>query len=261
MKFKHLIIGILTFTLFSCSGYEKVLKSTDYVMKYKKAFEYYNKEEYTRAGNVFDQIVNVYRGTNKSDTVGYFQAMSYYKQKDYIVSGYYFKNFFETFPYSPFAEETEYLSAYCFYLNSPVPTLDQENTNMSIEAFKSFMNKYPGSKYVLKSKDCVAELQDKLVEKSKLSAVLYYNLGLYKSSIIALKNSLTEYPNTKYREELLWLVLDSNYELARNSVESKKRDRFQATLDEYYSFVAEFPVSKYKKKAENIYEASGKMIK
>jgi outer membrane protein assembly factor BamD len=261
MKLKLLFIGILVFTLVSCGEYEKILKSTDYTLKYKKAFEYYNNEEYTRAANIFDQIVGVFRGTNKSDTVSYYQAMSYYKQKDFIMSGHYFKTFFETYPYSSFAEEAEYLSAYCYYLNSPPPALDQENTTIAIESFQSFINKYPGSKHVLESKECITELQDKLVEKSKLNAVLYYDLGVYKSSIIALKNSLAEYPNTKYREELMWLVLDSNYQLARGSIESKKRDRFQTTLDEYYSFITEFPKSKYKKKAEDIYETAGKMVK
>jgi len=39
-----------SFIFFSCSGYEKVLKSDDYNLKYAKAFEYYNGEEYLRSG-------------------------------------------------------------------------------------------------------------------------------------------------------------------------------------------------------------------
>ena len=84
---------------------------------------------------------------------------------------------------------------------------------------------------------------------------------MYKSSIIALRNSLDEYPSTKYREKLMWYILNSRYLLAFNSVESKKKERYQETVDEYYSFTSEFPQSENKKDADNIYQKSEKMIK
>jgi len=256
-------IGILLFILSSCSGYEKVLKSSDYNLKYKKAFEYYNKGDYTRASGVFEQIVTVFRGSSKSDSVSFFQAMSAYKQKDYVTAQYYFNTFAQTYSYSQFTEEAEYLSAYCLYLDSPNPSLDQENTIRGIETLQTFMRKYPTSKYYDKSKQYMIELQDKLVEKSYLSAKLYYNMGgvTLKSAIVALKSSLEDYPNTKFREEIMWLILDSNFKIAENSVESKKKDRYQTTVDEYYSFISEFPQSKWKVDAQKIYEKADKMTK
>lgn len=256
-------IGFLLVILASCSGYEKVLKSSDYSFKYRKAFEYYNKGDYSRASGVFEQIVTVYRGSSKADTICYYQAMTAYKQKDYITAQYYFSTFVQAFTYSPFAEEAEYLSAYCLYLDSPNPSLDQENTMKGIEAFQTFMRKYPVSKHFADCKQYMIELQDKLVEKSYLSAKLYYNMGgvMLKAAIVALKSSLDDYPNTKFREEMMWLILDSNYRIAENSIESKKKDRYQTTVDEYYSFISEFPQSKWKKDAQKIYEKSEKMIK
>jgi outer membrane protein assembly factor BamD len=85
---------------------------------------------------------------------------------------------------------------------------------------------------------------------------LYYNLGDYKASIIALKNCLNEYPDTKYREEILFLILKSSYLLADNSIYSKRKERFQDTVDEYYTFISEFPESKYVKEAQKMYEFS-----
>jgi len=85
---------------------------------------------------------------------------------------------------------------------------------------------------------------------------LYYDLGDFKASIIALRNSLNEYPETKYREELMFLLLKSSYLLAKNSVESKLKDRYQATVDEYYSFISEFPEGKFSGDAKVMYEAS-----
>jgi len=97
-------------------------------------------------------------------------------------------------------------------------------------------------------------MRNKLVEKSYLNAKLYYNLGDYKASIIALKNSLNEFPDTKYREELLFLILKSTYLLADNSIQSKRKQRFQDTIDEYFTFISEFPESNYKKEAQKMYE-------
>ncbi len=261
MKKYVFFIGILVVTLYSCGQYEKVLKSTDYKLKFKKAFEYYNAGEFVRAATVFEQIVPVYKGTDKSDSVAYFYAMSYYGQKDYILAGPYLKGFYENYPYSPFADEAEYLSAFCFYQTSPKPSLDQENTYTAIDAFQLYIKKHPTSKHVEEAKKYLLDLQDKLVEKSYLSARLYFDLGDFKSSIIALNNSIAEYPNTKYREELQFLVLQSNFFLAKGSVVSKQKERFQVTVDEYYSFIAEFPNSKFSKEVKGIYEDSQKFTK
>ena len=69
----------------SCSGFEKVVKSTDYELKYTEAKRYYDKGDYYRAQVLYDQIAPIYRGTAKADSIYYMQAMSYYMQKDYIL--------------------------------------------------------------------------------------------------------------------------------------------------------------------------------
>jgi hypothetical protein len=85
----HIILLVVTglVLISGCSGYEKLLKSSDYRMKFDKAMEYYDNEEYVKASTLFDQISAVYRGTTKADTVFYYQAKSYFNQRDYILSG------------------------------------------------------------------------------------------------------------------------------------------------------------------------------
>ncbi len=99
------------------------------------------------------------------------------------------------------------------------------------------------------------------MEKAFLSAKLYYDLSDYKASIVALNNCLSDFPETKLREEIMFLILKSKYFLALNSVHAKQTERFQDTVDEYYSFVAEYPDSKNKKDAEGMYRESSKYIK
>jgi outer membrane protein assembly factor BamD len=218
--------------------------------------EYYENEEYVRAGTLFDQITAVYRGTTKADTVFYYQAKSYFNQRDYILSGHHFKNLAFNYPNSVYAEEADFMTAYCYYKQSPKPSLDQENSVQAINYFQLFGIKYPTSERNREAEKYIAEMRNKLVQKSYMSAKLYYDLEDYKASIIALQNSLNDYPDTEHREELKFLLLRSNYLLAENSIVARQIERYQETVDEYYSFVGEFPESKYRQQADRIYDAS-----
>jgi outer membrane protein assembly factor BamD len=246
--------------LLSCGGYEKLLKSSDYQLKYNKAYEYYTEGEYVRATTVYEQIANIYRGTTRSDTIEYYKAKSYYGQSDYTMAGHYFKSLAESNPNGPFCEESFFMSAYCLYKLSPRASLDQANTYAAIEAFSVFNSMFPTSNRITESKNLIFELSEKIVEKSYLNAKLYYKLSMYKAAIIALRNSLNDYPNTKYREELMYLLLRSSYLLAVNSVPDKQMERYQAAVDEYFSFIGEFPDGKYTGEAKEMYEQSMKKL-
>ena len=255
-----LAIAVAAMLLSGCRGYEKILKSRDYQLKYDTGLAYDEEGEFVRAAALFDQVANIFRGTIKADTVKYYQAKSYYGQKDYMMAGHYFSELSTNYPNSVYLEEADFMVAYCFYKQSPRPQLDQDNTYKTITALQMFMVKHPNSDKLNQCQEIIVEMSDKLVEKSFISAKLYYDLGYYKSAIIALRNSLIEYPETGFREELLFMILKSSYLLADNSIPSKQRERFQAAVDEYYSFIGEFPEGPHSREAERIYESSSKFL-
>ena len=100
-----------------------------------------------------------------------------------------------------------------------------------------------------------------LVEKSYLSARLYYDMNQYKAAVVALNNSLKEYANTKYREEMMFLKLSSMYLYAEKSQPAKQKERYQAALDDYYSFMEEFPKTEYLKDVNTIFQKTNKYLK
>ena len=263
LNFIILVVSILTIA--SCSNYEKLLKSTDYNLKYTKALEYYQKKDYARAVSLFEQVVNVFRATTKGDSVMYYYAKCYYGEEDYLMAGHYFKEIAENYARSPFVQESSYMVGYCLYMDSPRPSLDQENTTNSIQEFQKFIYKNPDSKYVPECKRLIEEMHNKLAEKAYLNAKLYYHVGsanplYYKSAIITLQNCLSEFPDNKYREEITYMILESNYLMAENSIPEKRIERYQSTLDEYYSFAAEFPKSKFSLDAEKIYKSTKQIL-
>ncbi len=254
-KIRKYIVGLVVLLMvMSCSDYNKILKSTDYEFKYKKAVEYYEEGEYARAGTLFQELVNIYRGTSTADQIYYYYAKSMMGQNDYLMAKHYFSTLLKEFPGSDYAEEAQFMVGYTSYLLSPKPRLDQSVTKEAIEALKLYINLYPYSDRVDEANRLIDELQDKLVYKSYLNAKLYYDFENYKAAVVAIDNSLKEYPDTQYREELKYMLLKSKYLLAINSVEEKKEERLSSALDEYFSFVDEFPDSEYKKEADKFYD-------
>lgn len=82
----------------------------------------------------------------------------------------------------------------------------------------------------------------------------------YRASIITAQNAMRDYPYTKYREELSFLVLKSKFQMAEESVVDKKMDRYRDAIDEYYAFKNDYPESKYFKDAEKIFRLSSKYV-
>ena len=260
---RHTIVFVFLIVLvtFSCSQYEKIMKSDDVNLKYSSAFTYYNKGEYTKAGALFDQMAPIIRGTRRADSVFFFQAMTQFKLNDYIIAGHYFNSFNSMYENSRFFEEATYMEAYCYYLQSPRPELDQTSTEQALDAFRLFMIRFPRSPKITECQRYILELNEKLMEKAFISAELYYNLDNYKASIVALNDCLISFPESKYREEIMFMLLKSKYLLAQKSIQARQTERYQDTVDEYYSFIAEFPGSKNKKDADEIYDESSKHIK
>jgi outer membrane protein assembly factor BamD len=258
----RIYIVLISFVLVSsCGEYEKLLKSTDYDLKKTKAREYYEASQYVKATELFAQILPRFRATDEAEELNWMNSKSYYGMKDYIMAGTSFKSLIEQYPFGKYAEEANFMAAMCDYNLAPRAELDQENTRNALEGFNIFVNRYPASKKLEESKKLIKELEEKLVEKSYLSARLYSDMREYKAAIVALNNSLKEYANTKYREEMMFLKLNSLFLYAENSFIIKQKERYQATLDDYYSFMEEFPNSQYLKDVNKIFQETSRYLK
>ncbi len=261
MKFRLITVLIILVLVSSCGEYEKLLKSTDSDLKKEKAKEYYAAGQYVKSSELLGQILPRYRATDEAEELNWMNCMSYYGMKDYFMAGSYFKTFVDQFPFGKHAEEAHFLVAMCDYNISPRPELDQENTNNALEEFNLFINRYSYSPRVEECKKHIVELQDKLVEKSHNNATLYYDMKEYKAAVVAINNSLKEYSTSKYREEMMFLKLNSLYLYALNSMPDKQKTRYQDTLDDYYSFMEEFPKSEYSKDVADIFQKTNKFLK
>ncbi|AOM78288.1 outer membrane protein assembly factor BamD [Pedobacter steynii] len=252
-KIKHVLLlsfTIIALTIAGCkSQFEKIRLSNDVAKKYQEAMKLYNKKNYTKAIILFEDLSQKYRGRAEAEDLNYYYALTLYKLRDYTTARYQFKSFADTYPTSKYAEECRYLGAYCYYLESPKSSLDQENTYKAIDALQLFINFYPKSERVADASKYIADLRSKLETKAFDNAKLYYDLGgydisNYKSAVIALKNAQIDFPDIKYAEEMDLLIVKSQYAYAKNSIEIRQEDRYNEAITYADEFVESHPQSK-----------------
>ena len=239
--------------LAACSGYEKVLKSSDINYKLKKANEYYDKRQYTKANTVYYSLLPVLKGTKDFEALFFRYAYSAYHLKDYLAASYHFKSFTEYFPSSKDAEEAEYMHAYCLYLMSPKPSLEQTSTAKAMEAMQSYINTHPKSKRLDEANQLMVAMRQKLETKDANAAKLYFNIGQYKAASVSYENVLETYPESSKADYYQYMMMRSFYEFAKISVKEKQEERFGNASSAYEELKATYPQSTYLTDATKLY--------
>ena len=266
---KHYLHIILSFTVFlfliSCGNYNKLQKTNNYDYKYEAAKQYYFEGQYNRASLFLQDVIATFKGTNKGEESLLLSGMSSYKARNYNAAMSFFRKYYQSYPRGLYTEKAHFYCGMSLYKNIPEVKLDQSATYEAISEFQEFLELYPGSVLSAEVQEIIFKLQDRLVEKEYLSAKLYYDLGSYflncsnggsnyQACIVTAENAIKDFPYTSRREDFAILILRAKFELAAQSIESKKEERYHNAIDEYYGFTNEYPESKYMKEANELFK-------
>lgn len=260
-KFLLLITCCLFLAFFSSCEVNKILKSSDYEYKYTKAIEYYNKTNYTSAQTLFEELIPVFKGTDRAEEIYYYYAYCHYYLTDYALAGFHFRTFVRNFHNSKHAEECAFLNAYCYYLSSPRYSLDQTDTKNAIQEMQNFLNEYPESQRVDSCNILVDKLRGKLERKAYEIAKSYFFRNDWKAATPACENFMKDFPESAHNDEMTFMIIKSYYLLAKNSIESKKPERIEKAIVNYLKFVDLHPNSQFLPEAEVIYKDCERMKK
>lgn len=261
---KAFLIVIVTGIVMSFSGcvnYSKILKSPNNSLKYKTGMELYQGGNFKKALEFFDIVRSFYQGTKKGEKLTYYTANSYFQLKDYQLAGYYFQQYQQMYPRGAWVENAAYLQAYCSYLRSPRPQLDQSITYKAIADLESFIQRFPNSAKVEQAKDLIHTLHLKLEQKAFDEALLYYKMEDYEAAITTFRDVLSNYPNSTRKELYLYYIAKSYYIYAANSIPSKQKDRFEKMVEAYNNILYMYPKSQYLKELKPMYEKAKKYLK
>ena len=218
--------------------------------------------KFSQAVSLLTELVTLQKGRTTAQESLYMLGMAQYGNRDFEAASATFRKYFSSYPKGDFAEQASFYVGQSLFQSMPDPRLDQTATVGAINAYQNFMDFYPDSPLRETAQQRLFILQDNLVMKEYLSAELYYHLGgyfgninantesNYESCIITAQNALKAYPYTSMREKFSILIMKSKYELANNSSEEKRVERFREAEDECYGFLNEFPESSECKTAE-----------
>ena len=248
------LFGVLFIATVSCSQYDKVLKGSDVQAKYKMANELFEQGKFTRATKLFEQVQQSYRGKPQAERITFLMAEGYYGAGDYLLAAYYYSRFVKSYQESSKIEEASYKKAYCYYLDSPVYTLDQDNTHKAIDEMQKYINKYSDSENAIEANEIIRSLIVKLEKKDFYIAKQYMKLENYKAADIYFGNFLSDYPDSELREDAYYLKFVSMYEFAKNSYYNKQKERYTSAKTSFLLFEKKYPNSEKMKKAKKYYE-------
>lgn len=247
-----LFLSVICLAVSCKSEFERTRISGNPDLILKKAFEYYDKEQYQRALTLFDLVLTNLRGSVEAEKAYFYYAYCHYYTKQFTLASYYFNNFSNTFTNSTYREEASFMTAYSNYQLSPTYRLDQQNTQEAIEGFQLFVNLFPQSKRVDECNRLIDECRRKLEEKAFAEGELYYNLRQYQSAVISFDNLLRDYPESPDAERVRFLIAKSEFLLSQNSIVEKKLERYVETVNRCNNFLEKYPSGKYSKEVKQV---------
>ena len=257
--------------LLSCSEFNQVVKSDDYAKKLEVANEYYEKgmkpkmkkfrnEPKLKSNGEFRLNTNyllhsvtlyeqIYQRMPKSGEgeLAYFRiGKAYYHAEDYYMAGYYLGSFTQRFPVSVKCQEALFTSAMCSVNNSPEFSLDQQDTELAINDLQQFINRYPDSELVDSCNKIMDRLRFKLERKDFEGVKQYAKTEDYRAAVASSLSFLETHPRSTFKEEAWFILVKNSSLLAKNSIDTKKRERVEEAIERCHTFAAEFPTSDYR---------------
>jgi outer membrane protein assembly factor BamD len=263
---KYILVGfVAVLGLSSCGKFEKFRKSADLPTKYKAAVNYYKKKDFSKAGILFDEIMPLMKGDSTQELATFYQAYCDFNLGSYTLASTHFKKFAEVFSRSEYAEEAIYMSAYSLYKDSPNYNLDQTGTLAAINEIQSYLNNFPETKFKDDCTNIIKELRKKLEKKAYEKAKLYYktspfNIASLKSSVIEITNFQRDFPDSDFNEEMAYMKVLAQFDLAKSTIESKQKERYTEASKFYLELIDKYPQSAYLKEGEKMYDLSNKEV-
>ncbi len=228
------------------------------------AFYFYRQGDCDKASYLLEELQGAYRGQPRAKDVLYAYCNAKYNCGFYIISAYYFEQFSQLYPNEKRAAEATFMVGYCYYLESAPYYRDQEFTRKAIDQFQLFINSYPYHERVEEATKLIGDMRERLAEKDFETANLYYQLENHKAALTTYAVFISEFPDSRYREEAEYMEFKSAYELARQSISSKQENRYLDAIELFEAFRDKYPNSVFLKDGEKVYakakEALGKIL-
>jgi outer membrane protein assembly factor BamD len=127
---------------------------------------------------------------------------------------------------------------------------------LALEELQLFVDDYPNSELIDSCNNVMDDLRAKLEFKQYNTSKMYFKMENFRAAATSLKSTMQQFPNSKFKEELMFMLVKSSFLLAKNSIESKKEERYEDTIKTYHKFVSYFPNSLNRDEVESYFNQS-----
>lgn len=241
---------LMLLMLAACSNKELIQRGDSLEVAYEKAYNLYEKEEYRKAAEAFETVIQIGRGTDYGREAQYYLAESYFKDERYLLAAAEYERHATLYPRSELRQEVDFKEALSYYNLSPRYKLDQQYTRSAIDRFRLFNSRYPNSDRVEEAQEYITELRSKLARKLYSSAQLYMRTDSYEAAIVYYDLVVEDYPESPWAERALVDKINAYVVYADNSIRDRQPERYEGAVDAYETYVQLFPNGENRSRAE-----------
>ena len=197
----------------------------------------------------------------------------YYKTSNYKAAATCYEIILRDFPDIEESEKVSFMivKARFKYAQNSIDIRKQERFNNVVKSYGDFKYKFGGSKFLEEAKNYEQESHYLAVkgafEWAETAPVelreMYFNVFFKEAKAqLPLLIDKKEMENTnKWVEKGHFLIVKNNYQISEERKSTEKLPSLEQTVKTYYTFVDQFPKSRYSKEAERIYNNSTELIK
>ena len=219
----RLILFCISILLSSCGISNPFDDNIAYKTRFDDGLAFFEEENYVKASQQFNIIVDRASHTDLGDDALFFLAESYFLNKDYDLALVEFEKLVSRMGFSPYIEKSRWRICEALMLLSPNFYHDQESSKKAISQIQEFLDDFPNSEYSKDADKLINELRTRLAEKNMETGKLYVKLKAYDSAIVSYKIVVSEFYDTKFFN-------DANMEIIRCLALQKKSDEAKQYL-------------------------------
>ena len=204
------IILILFFS--SCSSNKEIktnISTSDDVSLYNLAMKNLKKQEYGEAIDNFTELEIQYPYSPWASRGQLMTGFAHYSANEYDEAILNLSKFVELNPNHELIPYAIYLKAYSYFERIPDINLDQKFSTRAYEEFSELINRYPRSKYAVKSKKHIKKLKNHLAAKEIKVGKYYQSKGDYLAAVKRYKVVLREYRQSTQIPESIFRLIES----------------------------------------------------
>lgn len=246
------LILIVAVTLASCSEYQQVLKSTNNDLKLAMIDTLIKKEKYSKAITLFEQVITQYRGTDKAPELAIKYGDALFNDGLYPTAAGQFERYADAYAFADKVEYARFMEGKSYARMVAVYSRDQRHANQALTKLQDYINSYPDGQFAKEANNEVDELRKVLDKKAYQIAKNYHHRKAYIPAIATFENFITEHPGSELQDDAHYYLLESEFEYAINSIDTRVGERMDLAKKYYDTFATRFPNSEYKKEADKI---------